>query len=87
MRGRGPSRSSRPSSGWRRQGPPTGLDSGDGRGKATRHNGWPIAEHVGDRAPDRTQRLLNRAVWDTAVAMALVCRFAVVGLPASGPRA
>jgi hypothetical protein len=27
-------------------------------------NGWPIAEHAGDRSPDRTQRLLNRASWD-----------------------
>ena len=24
-------------------------------------NGWTIAEHAGDRTPDRTQRLLNRA--------------------------
>lgn len=31
-----------------------------------RRNGWTIAEHAGDRAPDKTQRLLNRAVWDTA---------------------
>src|SRR6516164_2779638 len=45
-----------------------------------RHNGWTIAEHAGDRAPDRTQRLLNRAVWDTAAAMAVVRRFAVAGL-------
>ena len=27
-------------------------------------NGWTIAEHAGDRTPDRTQRLLNRASWD-----------------------
>jgi hypothetical protein len=27
-----------------------------------RRNGWTIAEHVGDRSPDKTQRLLNRAV-------------------------
>ncbi len=25
-----------------------------------RRNGWTIAEHAGDRSPDRTQRLLNR---------------------------
>ena len=29
-------------------------------------NGWTIAEHAGDRTPDRTQRLLNRASWDDA---------------------
>jgi hypothetical protein len=44
-----------------------------------RHNGWTIAEHAGDRAPDRTQRLLNRAAWDSAGAMAVVRRFAVAG--------
>ena len=26
-----------------------------------KRNGWTIAEHAGDRTPDRTQRLLNRA--------------------------
>jgi hypothetical protein len=45
-----------------------------------RRNGWTIAEHAGDRAPDKTQRLLSRAVWDTAAAMAAVRRFAVAGL-------
>jgi SRSO17 transposase len=45
-----------------------------------RPNGWTIAEHAGDRAPDRTQRLLNRAVWDTSAAMGTVRRFAVAGL-------
>jgi SRSO17 transposase len=43
-------------------------------------NGWTIAEHVGDRTPDRTQRLLNRAVWDEAEAMAEIRQFAVSGL-------
>jgi len=43
-------------------------------------NGWTIAEHAGDRAPDKTQRLLNRAVWDTAVAVRVVRGFAVTGL-------
>ena len=33
-----------------------------------------------DRTPDRTQRLLNRAVWDTLAAMGVVRRFAVAGL-------
>ena len=45
-----------------------------------RRNGWTIAAQIGDRAPDRTQRLLSRAVWDTAAAMAVVRRFAVAGL-------
>jgi hypothetical protein len=26
-----------------------------------KRNGWTIAEYAGDRTPDRTQRLLNRA--------------------------
>jgi SRSO17 transposase len=43
-------------------------------------NGWTIAAQVGDRAPDRTQRLLSRAVWDTFAAMGVVRRFAVAGL-------
>jgi SRSO17 transposase len=45
-----------------------------------RRNGWTIAAHARDRAPDKTQRLLNRAVWDTSAAMSVVRRFAVAGL-------
>ena len=45
-----------------------------------RRNGWTIAERSGDRTPDRTQRLLNRAVWDTWAAMGVVRQFAVAGL-------
>ena len=45
-----------------------------------RRNGWTIAEHAGDRAPDKTQRLLNRAVWDSAAAARAVRGFAVAGL-------
>ena len=30
-----------------------------------RKNCWTISEHAGDRTPDRMQRLLNDAVWDT----------------------
>jgi SRSO17 transposase len=45
-----------------------------------RRNGWTIAEHAGDRAPDKTQRLLNRAVWDTGAAVRVVRGFAVAGL-------
>ena len=52
-----------------------------------RRNGWTIAAHVGDRAPDRTQRLLNRAVWDTSAAMGVVRRFAVAGLDEAARKA
>jgi SRSO17 transposase len=45
-----------------------------------RRNGWTIAERAGDKTPDRTQRLLSRAVWDTFAAMGEVRRFAVAGL-------
>jgi hypothetical protein len=51
-----------------------------------KRNGWTIAEHAGDRAPDRTQRLLNRAVWDTFAAMGVVRRFAVAGLQEAARR-
>ncbi|MER6828748.1 transposase [Streptosporangium sp. NPDC000563] len=46
-------------------------------------NGWTIAEWVGDRSPDATQRLLNRARWDTAGAMSAVRHFAVARLDAA----
>jgi SRSO17 transposase len=45
-----------------------------------KRNGWSVAEQVGDRTPDRRQRLLNRAVWDASAAMSRVRRFAVAGL-------
>jgi SRSO17 transposase len=45
-----------------------------------KRNGWTIAQHAGDRTPDRTQRLLNRAAWDTFAAMSEVRRFAAAGL-------
>jgi SRSO17 transposase len=45
-----------------------------------RRNGWTIAAQIGDRAPDKTQRLLSRAVWDTFAAMGAVRRFTVAGL-------
>ena len=50
-------------------------------------NGWSIAGHAGDRTPDRTQRLLNHASWDTFAAMAVVRRFAVAGLEEAARRA
>ncbi len=34
-----------------------------------KRNGWTIAAQAGDRTPDKTQRLLSRAVWDTFAAM------------------
>jgi SRSO17 transposase len=40
-----------------------------------RKNGWTIAEHVGDASPDRTQRLLNHAVWDEGQAIGVVRGF------------
>jgi SRSO17 transposase len=52
-----------------------------------KRNGWTIAEHVGDRTPDRTQRLLNRAVWDEGAAMAEIRRFAVAGLEEAARKA
>jgi hypothetical protein len=45
-----------------------------------KRNGSTIAAHAGDRAPDKTQRLLSRAVRDTCAAMGVVRRFAVAGL-------
>lgn len=47
-----------------------------------RKNAWTIAEHAGDATPDRMQRLLNRAMWDTDAAMAVVRRFVVENLAA-----
>lgn len=51
-----------------------------------KRNGWTIAEYAGDRRPDRTQRLLNRAVWDTFAAMSEVRRFAAAGLDEAARR-
>ena len=51
-----------------------------------RRNGWTIARFAGDRSPDRTQRLLNRAVWDEAAAMRVVRRFAADGLDQAAAR-
>ena len=55
-------------------------------GGLTRRNGWTIAEHAGDRTPDKTQRLLSRAVWDTDAAMGAIRRFAVAGLAGAARR-
>jgi hypothetical protein len=34
-----------------------------------RKNCWTLAEYAGDATPDRMQRLLDRACWDTMAAM------------------
>jgi SRSO17 transposase len=49
----------------------------------TSRNGWSVAEHAGDRSPDRAQRLLNRASWDETVAMSQIRKYAVAGLDAA----
>jgi SRSO17 transposase len=51
-----------------------------------RVNGWSIAWHGQDRTPDRTQRLLNHASWDTCAAMSVVRRFAASGLDQAARR-
>jgi SRSO17 transposase len=55
-------------------------------GELPRRNGWTIAQQAGDRTPDRTQRLLNRAAWDTFAAMSQVRRFAAAGLEEAARR-
>ena len=49
-------------------------------------NGWSIARHAGDKTPDKTQRLLNHASWDTFAAMGVVRRFAAAGLEEAARR-
>jgi hypothetical protein len=49
-------------------------------------NGWSFAEYAGDRAPDRSQRLLSRASWDERAAMSLVRKYAVAGLDEAARR-
>jgi SRSO17 transposase len=45
-----------------------------------RKNGWTLAEHAGDRSPDRMQRLLNHVAWDEAAASAAVRDFVIAHL-------
>jgi len=47
-----------------------------------KRNGWSIAEWAGDATPDKTQRLLNHACWDTLEVMSVVRRFVITGLDA-----
>jgi len=49
-------------------------------------NGWAMARHAGDATPDKTQRLLNHASWDTMAAMSAVRRFAAAGLDQAARR-
>ncbi len=49
-------------------------------------NGWSVAEHAGDRTPDRSQRLLSRASWDEAVAMSQVRKYVAAGLDEAARR-
>jgi SRSO17 transposase len=49
-------------------------------GDLPRKNCWTLAEQAGDQTPDRMQRLLERAAWDAADAMAAVRGFVVAGL-------
>jgi SRSO17 transposase len=49
-----------------------------------RKNCWTLAEYAGDTVPDRMQRLLERAVWDTDAAMGVVRDFVVEGLADDG---
>jgi SRSO17 transposase len=44
-------------------------------GPVERKNGWQIAEAVADRGPDRTERLLYKAIWDADAARDKVQRF------------
>jgi SRSO17 transposase len=49
-------------------------------------NGWAIARYAGDATPDKTQRLLNHARWDTLAAMSIVRRSVVAGLDEAARR-
>jgi hypothetical protein len=49
-------------------------------------NGWSVAEHAGDRTPDRSQRLLNRPCWDEAAVMSQVRKYAAAGLDEAARR-
>nr|WP_017607327.1 IS701 family transposase [Nocardiopsis xinjiangensis] len=47
-----------------------------------KRNGWAIAEWIGHRTPDKVQRLLNRACWDSGQVMRTVRAHVVQGLDA-----
>ena len=49
-----------------------------------RKNCWTLAEYAGDATPDRMQRLLDRASWDTMAAMGTVRDFVAEHLAGGG---
>jgi len=49
-----------------------------------RKNCWTLAEHAGDGTPDRMQRLVERAAWDTSAAMGTVRGFVAEHLADDG---
>jgi hypothetical protein len=49
-----------------------------------RKNCWALAEYAGDATPDRMQRLLERASWDTLAAMGTVRDFVAGHLAGDG---
>src|SRR5215207_1594792 len=49
-----------------------------------RKNCWTLAEYAGDATPDRMQRLLERASWDTFAAMRQVRDYVVEHLADDG---
>jgi SRSO17 transposase len=53
-------------------------------GDLPRKNCWTIAEYAGDATPDRMQRLLERASWDTFAAMNAIRDFVVRNLACDG---
>jgi SRSO17 transposase len=50
-----------------------------------KRNGWSIAEWIGNRTPDKVQRLLNRATWDSGQVMRAVRAHVVRGLDTAAP--
>lgn len=48
-------------------------------------NGWAIAEWIGHRTPDKVQRLLNRATWNSDAVMRAVRAHVVSGLDEAAP--
>lgn len=46
-------------------------------------NGWDAAKFAGDKTPDKTQRLLNHAVWEASGVMSAVRQFGAGGLEAA----
>jgi SRSO17 transposase len=45
-------------------------------------NGWTVAEYIGDRSPDKVQRLLSKAAWDEDQVLGEIRRYVVEKLDA-----